>query len=86
MADDAAYQAWADGLAERAQKVTSPELADTSATLANLANEFAGHLAVLRAQMESRAPGAPAPPAALEMVALNARICKNLAELAKACS
>jgi hypothetical protein len=84
--DDAAYQAWADGLAERAQKVTSPDLAQTSATVAKLANEFVGKLPVVRAQAQSRAPGAPAPPAALEMAALNARISVNLAELAKACS
>jgi hypothetical protein len=86
VADDAAYQAWADGLAERAQKVTAPELARTSTTVASLANEFAGNLPVLRAQTESRAPGAPAPPAAYEMMALNARISENLNELAKACS
>jgi hypothetical protein len=86
VADDAAYQAWADGLAERAQKVTSPDLAQTSATVAKLANEFVGKLPVVRAQAQSRAPGAPAPPAALEMAALNARISVNLAELAKACS
>ena len=85
-AEDAAYQAWADGLAERAQKVTAPELARTSTTVASLANEFAGNLPVLRAQTESRAPGAPAPPAAYEMMALNARISENLNELAKACS
>jgi hypothetical protein len=85
-AEDAAYQAWADGLAERAQKVTAPELARTSTTVASLANEFAGKLPVLRAQTESRAPGAPAPPAAYEMMALNARISANLDELAKACS
>lgn len=86
VADDPAYQAWADGLAERAQKVTSPDLAQTSATLAKLANEFVGQLPVVRAQAQSRAPGAPAPPAAFEMAALNARINDNLAELAKACS
>jgi hypothetical protein len=86
VADDAAYQAWADGLAERAQKVTSPDLAQRSATLAKLANEFVGKLPVVRAQAQSRAPGAPAPPAAFEMAALNARISDNLAELAKACS
>ena len=86
VAYDAAYQAWADGLAERAQKVTAPELARTSTTVASLANEFAGNLPVLRAQTESRAPGAPAPPAAYEMMALNARISENLNELAKACS
>jgi hypothetical protein len=86
VADDAAYQAWADGLAERAQKVTSPDLAEKSATVAKLANEFVGQLPVVRAQAQSRAPGAPAPPAAFEMAALNARISNNLAELAKACS
>jgi hypothetical protein len=84
--EDAAYQAWADGLAERAQKVTAPELARTSTTVANLANEFVGKLPIVRAQSESRAPGAPAPPVAYEMAALNARITEDLAELAKACS
>ena len=86
VADDAAYQAWADGLAERAQKVTAPDLAQTSATVAKLANEFVGKLPVVRAQAQSRAPGAPAPPVAFEMAALNARISEKLAELAKACS
>ena len=85
-AEDAAYQAWADGLAERAQKVSSPELARTATTVATLANEFVGQLPLVRAQAESRAPGAPAPPAAYEMAALNARISNNLDELAKACS
>jgi hypothetical protein len=85
-AEDAVYQAWADGLAERAQKVTAPELARTGTTVATLANEFVGKLPVLRAQTESRAPGAPAPPVAYEMMALNARISENLDELAKACS
>jgi hypothetical protein len=86
VADDVVYQAWADGLAERAQKVTSPDLAQTSTTLAKLADEFVGQLPVVRAQAQSRAPGAPAPPAALEMAVLNARISDNLAKLAKACS
>jgi hypothetical protein len=85
-AEDTAYQAWADGLAERAQKVTSPDLARTATTVATLANEFVGQLALVRTQAESRAPGAPAPPAAYEMAALNARISNNLDELAKACS
>jgi hypothetical protein len=84
--DDAAYQVWADGLAERAQKVTSPDLAQTSTTVAKLANEFVGKLSVVRAQAESRAPGAPAPPAAYEMAMLNAQITDNLAKLSNACS
>jgi hypothetical protein len=85
-AEETAYQAWADGLAERAQKVTSPDLARTATTVATLANDFVGQLSALRAQAESRAPGAPAPPAAYEMAGLNARISNNLEELAKACS
>jgi hypothetical protein len=85
-AEDAAYQAWADGLAERAQKVISPDLARTATTVASLANEFVGKLPVVRAQAAARAPGAPAPPAVYEMMALNARISENFDELAKACS
>jgi hypothetical protein len=86
MAEDVAYQAWADGLAERAQRVNSPDLARTATTVATLANEFVGKFAELRAQAESRAPGAAAPPAAYEMAGLDARINDNLAQLAKACS
>jgi hypothetical protein len=85
-AEETAYQAWADGLAERAQKVNSPDLATTATTVASLANELVGKLSIVRAQAESRAPGAPAPPAAYEMMALNARISENLDQLAKACS
>ncbi|HEX2402231.1 MAG TPA: hypothetical protein VHJ79_19945, partial [Mycobacterium sp.] len=32
-AEETAYQAWADGLAERAQKVNSPDLATTATTV-----------------------------------------------------
>ena len=86
LAEEAAYQAWADGMAERAQKVTSPDLARTATTVASLANDFVGKLSLVRSQTDSRAPGAPAPPAVYEMAALNARISNGLDELAKACS
>ena len=86
VAEESAYQAWADGMAERAQKVTSPELARTATTVASLANDFVGKLSLVRSQTDSRAPGAPAPPAVYEMAALNARISNGLDELAKACS
>ena len=85
-AEVAAYQVWADGLAERAQNVSEPNLARTSTEVANLANEFTGKLSALRAQTESRAPGAPAPPAAYEMAALNTQITEHLAELSDACA
>jgi hypothetical protein len=84
--DDIAYQAWADGLAERAQKVTSPELAKTSTDLAILADEFVRGLPELRAKAESQAPGAPAPPEMYQMEATNARVSDKLAELSAACS
>jgi hypothetical protein len=85
VAEESAYQAWADGMAERAQKVTSSDLARTATTVASLADEFVGQLSLLRSQAGSQAPGAAAPPAAYEMAALNARISNDLEELAKAC-
>jgi len=86
IAEESAYQAWADGMAERARKVTSPDLARTATTVASLANEFVGKLSLVRSQADSRAPGAPTPPAVYEMAGLNVRISNNLEELAKACS
>src|SRR5262245_14382599 len=66
-AEDAAYNAWADGLAERAGKVTDPKLAVHAVELANLANQFATKLPQVRVEAGARAPGAPAPPIAFEM-------------------
>jgi hypothetical protein len=85
-ADEAAYRVWADGLSERARQVTAPELVRTSAQIANLADQFVGKMATLRTQTQSRAPGAPAPPAVYEMAALNDQIARNVAELSDACS
>ena len=84
-ADEASYQVWADGLAERAQNVKSPDLARTATQVANLANQFTAKLPELRAQTNSRAPGAPAPPAAYEMATLNTQITDALAKLSDAC-
>jgi hypothetical protein len=86
MADEAVYRVWADGLAERARAVTAPDLVRTSAQIANLADQFVGSMATLRTQTQSRAPGAPAPPAVYEMAALNDQIARNVAELSDACS
>jgi hypothetical protein len=85
-AEDVAYQAWADGLAERAGKVTAPDLAATSTQVAYLANEFVAKLPEVRAQAGARAPGAPAPPAVFETMALNTQIVEKLKELSDACS
>lgn len=85
VAEEGAYQLWADGLADRAQDVQEPELARDATQLASLAGEFVGMFPVLRAQSQSRAPGAPAPPEAYEMAALNSQITETLAKLSDAC-
>jgi hypothetical protein len=86
VAEDTAYKDWADGLAERAQKVTDPGLAAQVTEVAQLANQFVSGLPTLRAQVQGRAPGAPAPPQVYEMLLLNDRIVAKLGELRKACS
>lgn len=80
-----AYQQWADGLTERAQKVTNPELLAQAVQLADLSTQFVAKLPLVQAESENRAPGAPAPPVAFEMSVLNDRITSQTAALAKAC-
>jgi hypothetical protein len=86
VAEDTAYQQWADGLAERAQKVSDPGLAAQATEVAQLANQFVSGLPALRSQTQNRAPGAPAPPQVYEMSLLNDRIVAKLGELRKTCS
>lgn len=85
-AEQTAYQQWADGLAERAQRVTDPQLAAQATQLAQLANEFVAGLPRMRAETETRAPGAPAPAVVYEMSALNDQITTKISELSQACS
>ena len=86
VAEDVVYHQWADGLAERAQKVSDPGLQAQAINLAQLADQFAAGLHGLRAAAQSRAPGAPPPPEAFEMYALNGRIVEQTNQLSKACS
>ena len=85
VAEESAYQAWADGLAERAQNVHEPDLARDATQLASLSNEFVGKFSELRTAANSRAPGAPAPPAMYQMEALNQQISDTLKKLSDAC-
>jgi hypothetical protein len=85
LAEEGAYQAWADGLAERAQNIHEPELARDATQLASLAGEFVGKFSEIRVEARSRAPGAPAPPAVYEMDALNSQIAGSLSKLTDAC-
>src|SRR6186713_2685278 len=78
VAEESAYQNWADGLAERAQNVHDPELARDATQLASLSNEFVGKFSALRGAAQSRAPGAPAPPEVYQMDVLNTQIVDTL--------
>ena len=85
VAEDTAYQQWADGMAQRAEKVTDPNLASTAVQVADLASQFVTKLPRVRAEAENHAPGAPAPQVLYEMAVLNQRIEDGLDQLAKAC-
>jgi hypothetical protein len=85
VADEAVYQQWADGLAQRAQNVTDPELAGSAVRVADLATQFVTKLPRLRAETEAATPGAPAPQVVHEMNLLNARISDEFAQLSAAC-
>jgi hypothetical protein len=85
IAEEGAYQAWADGLAERAQNVHEPDLARDATQLASQASEFVGKFSEVRVAAQSRAPGAPAPPAVFQMDLLNTQITESLKKLSDAC-
>jgi hypothetical protein len=85
VAEDAAYQQWADGMAQRAQQINDPNLAATAIQVADSAAKFVAMLPRVRAQSENHAPGAPAPPSYFEMTLVNQRIMDGLAQLADAC-
>ncbi len=86
VAEDAAYQQWADGLAQRAQEVNDPNLGNTAVQVAHAASQFVAMLPRARSESEARAPGAPPPPVYFEMTLLNQRIIEGLDQLADACS
>ena len=85
VAEEGAYQVWADGLAERAQNVHEPDLARDATQLASLAGEFVGKFSEVRTEAQSRAPGAPAPPAVFQMELLNSQISDSIKKLSDAC-
>lgn len=85
VADDMAYQQWADGLAQRAQQVTDPNLGATAIRMADLASQFVAKLPQIRAAADAHTPGAPTPDVVNDMNFLNARISQETAELTNAC-
>src|SRR4029078_8657070 len=85
VAEAVAYQQWADGLAQRAEQVTEPNLANTAVQLADAASQFVAKLQIMREESQNHAPGAPAPPVMFEMTILNQHITDGLKQLADAC-
>ncbi|WP_328362073.1 hypothetical protein OG976_11520 [Mycobacterium sp. NBC_00419] len=85
-AEDILYQQWADGMAERSQKVNDPGLAAQATQLAQLINEFVSDLPKVRAEKDNRAPGAPAPVIVFQMSALSDQITDVTNQLSKTCS
>lgn len=85
VAEEGAYQFWADGLAERAQNVHEPDLARDATQLASLASEFVGKFGEVRTAADSSTPGAPAPPAVFQMDLLNSQIADSIKKLSDAC-
>jgi len=85
VAEDAAYGAWADGLAERSGKVTDPNLAPHAILLADLANQFVTLYPHVRAVSKTHVQGAPTPPEAFQLSILSDRISEQVGELTKAC-
>lgn len=83
---DLDYLNWADGLADRAAKVSAPELADQAKEVAQTAGRLVRARIDVNAQREVTAPGAGAPPAAMVVTALNGQFEGEVSRLAKACA
>jgi hypothetical protein len=80
------YQEWADGLAQRAGKVTDPELVSSAIRVAQLASQFATKLPQLRAETgEGAATGQKTPPIVYEMYLVNAQLTEEINKLLEAC-
>jgi hypothetical protein len=82
---DLDYRNWADGLADRAAKVSAPDLAAQSKEMAETADRLIRARIDLNVQSDATAPGAPAPPAAMAVTAFNRDFEAQVSRLTKAC-
>lgn len=85
IAQESAYRAWADGLAERAQKVNRGDLAAHSVQLATLASEFVGKLDDLRIAMQGKPAGGQPPTEYYQANFISSQIDEQIAALKQAC-
>jgi cytoskeletal protein RodZ len=79
------YQAWADGLADRAKKVTAADLAGQASDLAQTADRLVRARIDFDTQSEHTAPGAAAPPVGMAVIAFNDLFESQVKQLATTC-
>jgi hypothetical protein len=79
------YRAWADGLADRAAKVTTADLVGPSRDVAQTADRLVRARVDLDAQSKHTAPGGAAPPAAMVVTALYDQFQAQITQLTKTC-
>jgi hypothetical protein len=80
------YRTWADGLTDRAAKVSDPELATQARALVQTVDRLVRARVDLDAQAKATAPGAAAPPAAYAVKGLYDQFEAELGQLSKSCS
>ncbi len=79
------YRAWVDGLADRAAKVTAPDLAGQASDMAHTAERLVRARLDFDAQSQHTAPGAAAPAVAMVVTAFNDEFEARVKQLATSC-
>jgi hypothetical protein len=83
---DMDYRSWADGLADRAAKVTAKDLSTQAAELARTADWLVRARLDFKAQSAHTAPGGAAPPAAMAVKTFNDQYEVQVKRLATECA
>lgn len=79
------YRSWADGLTDRAAKVTDPELAPQAQAAADTAQRLVRAKIDYDAQNNAIAPGGPPPPAGMVVASYNDEFEVRISRLADDC-
>lgn len=79
------YRAWAEGLADRAAKVTAPDLAGQARDAAQTVDRLVGARIDYDAQSKRTAPGGAPPPVGMAVIAFNDQFEAQVKQLATTC-
>lgn len=79
------YQSWADGLTDRATKVTAADLAGPASELAQTADRLARAMVDADVQTKRTAPGGAAPPVVMVATAFNEQFQAQVKQLSTTC-